>query len=167
MSNYTNHLLTFAPDWNDRRLITTHQPADLLAVLELCGIETFLWALRAEPPELSQRLAVAFAREVLPVWESRHPDDSRPRRAIEAAECGGKKTRNRMRAAARQAEAWAATHDTDTTAADAASAAADAIAAALAPSYAHVAASAAHASAVAAYADADFYNVIKGGINHE
>jgi hypothetical protein len=137
MSNYTNHLLTFAPDWNDRRLITTHQPADLLAVLELCGIETFLWALRAEPPELSQRLAVAFAREVLPVWESR------------------------------QAEAWAATHDTDTTAADAASAAADAIAAALAPSYAHVAASAAHASAVAAYADADFYNVIKGGINHE
>jgi hypothetical protein len=167
VNTYTAHLLTFAPDWNDRRLIATHQPADLLAVLESCGIELTLWALRAEPPELSQRLAVAFAREVLPVWEERHPDDTRPRRAIEAAECGGKKTRNRMRAACRQAEAWAATHDTDSTAADAASAAADAVAAALTPSYAHVAVMAAHASAVAAYADADLFNAIKGVLNHE
>jgi hypothetical protein len=167
MNTYTARLMTFAPDHADRRLITTHQPADLLAVLESCGIETFLWALRAEPPDLSQRLAVAFAREVLSVWEERHPDDTRPRRAIEAAERGGKKTRGRMRAAARQAEAWAAENDTDSTAADAASAAADAIAAALTPSYAHVAVMAAYASAVAAYADADLYNVIKGVISHE
>jgi hypothetical protein len=162
VNTYTTRLMTFAPNWHDRRLITAHHVADLAAVLELCGIETTLWALRAEPPELSQRLAVAFAREVLPVWESRHPDDTRPRRAIEAAERGGKKTRNRMRAACRQAEAWAATHDTDTTAADAASAAADAVAAALTPSYAHMAVMAAHASALAAYADADLYNVFKG-----
>ena len=37
-------------------------------------------------PQLSTALAIYFARLTLPVWQQKYPEDSRPERAIEAAE---------------------------------------------------------------------------------
>ena len=78
---------------------------------------------------VDRRLVVAaaceIARDALPIFEGKYPDDNRPRKAIETAEewCKGKATQEqvRMAAAAATAAAWAAAD-----AADAADAAADA-----------------------------------------
>ena len=82
---------------------------------------------------LPARVAADWADRVLPLWEAKHPDDDRPRKAIEAA------------------RAWAECPcDEHTKAAAAAYAAA--YAAACAAYAAHGAAYAAHAAACAAYA---------------
>jgi hypothetical protein len=90
--------------------------------------------------ETSVRIACFSAREVLPIFEERRPDDKRPRLAIEAA------------------EAWLIDHSVNTRAAAASAAAASASAAsayaAYAASAASYAASAYDASASAYAADA-------------
>jgi len=113
---------------------------------------------------VDRRLVVAaaceIARDALPIFEGKYPDDNRPRKAIETAEewCKGKATQEQVRMAAAAAAAAAADAAAAAAAADAAdawaaawAAAADAWAAAWA---AADAADAADAAADAAAADA-------------
>ena len=67
-------------------------PIPLDKVLEINGLADTLWCLRAVLPEecvIRDRLARLFAcdcaEHVLPLFESQHPNDNRPRAAIEAA----------------------------------------------------------------------------------
>ncbi|MHB1799388.1 MAG: putative immunity protein [Vulcanimicrobiaceae bacterium] len=77
-------------------------PLPLLRIVDTNGIADALWALAHVGPD-GKRIAVKFAADcaerVLPIWEARHPDDDRPRKAIEAARGGS-------------ASAYAATDDT-------------------------------------------------------
>ncbi len=100
--------------------------------------------------EIAVRIACFAAREVLPIFEKRRPDDKRPRLAIEAAEAWISHPCAETRAAAYAAyAAYAAAY-----AAAAADAAVDA-AAADAAAYAAAAAADAYAAAAAAAAAAD------------
>src|SRR3990167_8155885 len=57
-------------------------------VLEVCGLDDTLWALRIvlEPADREIRLmACDCAERVLPLYELRYTDDKRPRLAIEIA----------------------------------------------------------------------------------
>lgn len=54
---------------------------------ELCGDPSYLAGLVSVlDQQEGVRLSCVLARHVLPVWEAQHPDDMRPRRAIEVAE---------------------------------------------------------------------------------
>jgi len=71
-------------NWGENR------PFPLIEVLEVCGLEDALWALRCcEPVADRDRIARLFAcdcaERVLPIFEKEYPDDKRPRLAIEAA----------------------------------------------------------------------------------
>jgi hypothetical protein len=60
----------------------------LLTILDSNGVDDALWCLRALPPEYGpacRLLACEYAETVLPIFESEHPDDKRPRAAIETA----------------------------------------------------------------------------------
>jgi len=120
-------------------------PFPLSEVLEVCGLNDAIWALRIviEPAEKEIRLfACDCAERVLPIYEKQYPDDQRPRQAIETARrfAIGKATPEELHAAGATAGATAA------------GATAGATAAALAASAAALAASAAGAAACAALA---------------
>ena len=61
---------------------------NLLKILDSNGVHDMLWCLRAtneDSRRISSELAIAFADEVLPIFEEKALDDDRPRRAIQAA----------------------------------------------------------------------------------
>jgi hypothetical protein len=63
---------------------------NLLTVLDSNGVQDMLWCLRCtveDSRRTAAQLAIEFATESLPLFEKRHPNDLRPRQAIEAA-CG-------------------------------------------------------------------------------
>ncbi|MDP2729632.1 MAG: Imm5 family immunity protein, partial [Dehalococcoidales bacterium] len=63
-------------------------PIPLDKILEVCGLDDTLWALRIviEPADREIRLfACDCAERVLPVFEQQYPDEKRPRQAIEIA----------------------------------------------------------------------------------
>ena len=86
-----------------------------------------LWGLRQGDildKTTAVRIAVAFADHVLPVFDRKYPEDTRPRVAIEAVKAWLKKpTKANRRAAAAAAYAAAAAADAAADAADAAAAA--------------------------------------------
>jgi hypothetical protein len=83
-------------------------PFPLSEVLEVCGLNDALWALRIviEPADREMRLfACDCAERVLPIFEQQYPEDNRrPRQAIETARrfALGKATQEEL------AAAWAA-----------------------------------------------------------
>jgi len=55
--------------------------------IEIGAIDDAMWlALRVLTKKDAVRYAIFAAREVLPIYEEKHPGDKRPRKAIEAAE---------------------------------------------------------------------------------
>jgi len=113
------------------------EPKLLRYILDTLGIEDALWALRAEDGiERECRLfACRRAESVLHIFEQEHPNDPRPRRAIEVARAYAqdKATEEELTAAAdaARAAAWAvawSAMDSAWSAADAARAAARAAA---------------------------------------
>ena len=85
-------------------------PINLLTILDANGVDDCLWALRATQQEcesLCRLMAADFAESVLPIFEREHPEDNRPRKAIEAARAF---SRGEIGAAARDA-AWGAARD--------------------------------------------------------
>lgn len=96
-----------------------HTPITLVQILETNGLSDALWALRAVPEDqkpardrLARLLACDYAERRLPIFEAKHPDDLRPRQAIEVARryANGDATLAAAWAAARAAagDAWAA-----------------------------------------------------------
>lgn len=91
-------------------------PVTLLQILDSNGLNDALWALRACNDERFARLlACDYAEHILHIFESRYPDDKRPRRAIEVSRrcADGLATEDELNAArdaARAARdaAWAA-----------------------------------------------------------
>lgn len=104
------------------------EPLAILTILESNGLEDALWALRAvEGKDREIRLmACDFAESVLGLFEKKHPDDKRPREAIEVARkfAKGEATKKEMFVA--EDGAWAAAWDALEAAEAAARAAADA-----------------------------------------
>ena len=87
-------------------------PIPLTDVVEGCGIGDALWALRCttEPCDRLARLfACDCAEHVLPIFETKYPDDKRPRQAIEVSRryATGEATSEEL--AATWAATWAAT----------------------------------------------------------
>ena len=63
-------------------------PINLLTILESNGLEDTIWCLRAteqNSDKVARLFAADCAEEVLPLFLAVHPDDDRPRLAIEAA----------------------------------------------------------------------------------
>jgi hypothetical protein len=63
-------------------------PINLLTILEHNGTDDCLWALCATEQDcdtVARLMAADFAEAVLPLYESKYPNDPRPRQAIEAA----------------------------------------------------------------------------------
>ncbi len=88
-------------------------PIPLDKILEVCGFDDALWVLRCtteNSDKFSRLLACRFAEEVLPIFEKEHPDDPRPRKAIETARlyANGQATDKELDAA------WAAARDAQT-----------------------------------------------------
>ena len=86
-------------------------PIPLDKVLEVCGLDDTLWTLRIviEPAEREIRLyACACAERVLPLFESKYPDNKCPRQAIEIARkfANGEVTKEELSSAC--AAAWGA-----------------------------------------------------------
>lgn len=71
------------------RAYRKNTPINLLTILEHNGPEDCIWALRATVEDSSdvvaRLIAADCAEAVLPIYETRYPDDLRPRAAIEAA----------------------------------------------------------------------------------
>jgi hypothetical protein len=62
------------------------RPVPIETVLDVCGLDDALWALKAVGENRLLRLwAADCAERVLPLWEDQFPDDNRPRRAIKVA----------------------------------------------------------------------------------
>ena len=59
-------------------------PITLLQILDINGLDDALWALRAcdDAENFSRLLACDYAEHVLHIFETRYPDDYRPREAI-------------------------------------------------------------------------------------
>ena len=59
-------------------------PITLLQILDINGLDDALWALRACPDSdtFARLLACDYAEHVLRIFETRYPDDYRPREAI-------------------------------------------------------------------------------------
>jgi len=129
------------------------EPLELRTILESNGLDDTIWALRAvEGKDNEIRLFAADCAElVLPIYEKRYPDDSRPRMAIQAARDYANGLITLEEVAAAGAAAWAAVGDAAWAAArDAAWAAARDAAWAAAWDAAWAAASAAWAAGAAA-----------------
>ena len=64
------------------------EPLKIEKILKMSGIDYALWALRAvDGHQGAMRLYACYcARQVLPIFEKRFPDDKRPHTAIEVAE---------------------------------------------------------------------------------
>ena len=92
-------------------------PITLLQILDINGLDDALWAVWAcdDYEQFARLLACEFAEHVLPIFEQEHPQDTRPRKAIEAARIyayGGYSDKTRAAAgAAAGAATWAATED--------------------------------------------------------
>jgi hypothetical protein len=151
---------------------------DFKTIIEAVGIKDAIWYLRTQEFKDYYTFVTRVAHSVLPIFESKHPNDMRPRLAIEAVEkfINGKISKEELgttraaahaaadaaywAAAAADAAAWAAAaaDAADAAAADAARAAvsdADACAVSDAAAWAaNAAATAAYAAARAAAADA-------------
>jgi hypothetical protein len=101
------------------------KPIDLLTILESNGVQDCLWSLRCadateeEIKKISVKLAIEFARRVLPIFEKKHPDNKLPRQAIEAAENWLKNPTEENRRLAEDAAATADAYAYATAAADA------------------------------------------------
>jgi len=102
-------------------------PINLLTILETNGVDDCLWALRATNEDcesLCRLMACDFAEAVLPVFEKHHPNDMRPRKAIETARkyAKGESTTGELNAssAAASAAAWAAASSASSSASSAA-----------------------------------------------
>lgn len=85
---------------------------NLLTILDSNEVEDMLWCLRAtreDSTEIARQLAIAFAEQALPIYETYAPDDTRPRDAIQAARdfIAGKITREEVTASRRYAGAAA------------------------------------------------------------
>ena len=83
----------------------------LTVVLESNGIEDAIWSLRAtteNPDRFARLFACACAERVLPIFEKKHPEDKRPRQAIETARmhANGEATVEELNAA--ESAAWSA-----------------------------------------------------------
>src|SRR3990167_11449555 len=81
-------------------------PIDLLTILDSNGLQDTLWCLRATHQEadaltVAKLFAIDCAERALPIFEAKHPNDQRPRQAIQAAKdyMAGKITRQALRAA--------------------------------------------------------------------
>ena len=103
-------------------------PLPLTDVVEVCGFEDALWALRrtTEPCDRLARLfACDCAEHVLPIFEQKNPGDKRPRKAIEVSRryANGEATREELDAT--WAATWAATRAATRAAAWAAAGAAE------------------------------------------
>lgn len=64
------------------------EPLSFATILQLNGLSDALWYLRALPKELKPKIfemKADFAERVLHLFENEHPEDKRPREAIEAA----------------------------------------------------------------------------------
>ena len=86
-------------------------PINLLAILEHNGTDDCLWALCATAENcdrVARLMAADFAEAVLPLYETRHPNDFRPRAAIEAARQFARGEITAAAGAAAGAAAWAA-----------------------------------------------------------
>ncbi|MHB1799326.1 MAG: putative immunity protein [Vulcanimicrobiaceae bacterium] len=129
-------------------------PLPLLRIVDTNGIADALWALAHVGPD-GKRIAVKFAADcaerVLPIWEARHPDDDRPRKAIEAARGGIVGDNDAADAAAAYDTAADATHGDDISYAAAAYSAAAAAAAKIGDNDAAATAAAKAAAFIAAY----------------
>jgi hypothetical protein len=96
------------------------KPINLLTILDICGLDDALWALRATAEnceKVARLMAAGFAETVLPIWE-KYSNDKWPSRAIKAARdfANGKITREEMDAArdaalSARATAWYAARD--------------------------------------------------------
>ena len=171
-----NKIRTSSPCTSGWKKLLSHLGTDfnpdaeinLLTVLESNGVTDMLWMLRAteqDSKRIASQLAIEFAEQSLPIFENRHPEDQRPRRAIQAARdyLDGKidleaLRKARVHAADAADAAGAAAHAYAAYAADAAAhaACAYAVSADAADAAAHAACAAAHvAYAYAASADAD------------
>ena len=83
---------------------------NILTILESNGLEDALWCLRVtiQDCEREKRLiACEFAKSVLHIFETKHPNDDRPRKAIEAAKkfANNEISKKEMRSAAYAAAA--------------------------------------------------------------
>jgi hypothetical protein len=89
------------------------EPLELRIILESNGLDDTIWALRAvEGKDNEIRLFAADCAElVLPIYEKRYPDDSRPRMAIQAARDYANGLITLEEVAAAGAAAWAAVGD--------------------------------------------------------
>ena len=127
---------------------------NLLTILDSNGLYDALWCLRATVQDCDREkrlIACEFAESVLHIFESKYPNDNRPRKTIQSAKqfANGGISMEEMRESRRSAAA------ADADAAYAAAAAADAYAAYAADAdAAYAAAAAAAADAYAAYAAA-------------
>jgi len=86
-------------------------PIPLTEILDVLGIDDALWCLRCtieDTEKESRLLACDYAEHVLHIYEQRHPNDKRPRIAIEVSRryAQGEATRSELNAAgdARAAE---------------------------------------------------------------
>ncbi len=86
-------------------------PVPLTKIIEICGLEDALWTLRCTT-ENSDKLARIFACDcawrVLPLYESKYPDDKRVRTCIETARKFALGEATKEETAAARAAAWAA-----------------------------------------------------------
>ena len=103
---YAHLVSKLGPEWGDKDEI------NLLDILKHNGTADCLWALRAvvkhpEADRVMRLMAADFAEAVLPIFEKEHPDDDRPRKAIEAA----RKYANGEITAKERAAAWDAASD--------------------------------------------------------
>jgi hypothetical protein len=65
-------------------------PITLLQILDICGLNDALWALRTCGPtnsrdRFARELACDYAARALPIWDAKYPEDKRPAQAIEVA----------------------------------------------------------------------------------
>ena len=79
-------------------------PIPLSRILASNGIADVIWCFRAllDGPGWTREYIPDCAEHVLPIWESKHPEDTRPRRAIEVVRLflQGKATQQEVRDAA-------------------------------------------------------------------
>jgi hypothetical protein len=79
-SRYEHLLSKLGADYGD------DTPLPLLTILDHNGLDDSLWALRhCDCERFARLLTCDYAEHVLPLYESRYPEDNRPRRAIEVA----------------------------------------------------------------------------------
>ena len=125
MNTTLNKILSYDPCKDGWEKLLTHlgkteaddEPLSIRTILDSNGVEDAIWALRAVDDHKREiRLFAAdCAESVLHIYENAHPDDDRPRKAIEAARryANGEISKEELEDASRAAwyarkTAWAA-----------------------------------------------------------